>query len=133
VAYVWLRYKDLTKKLNRSPVRLFFLKQLINKEMSLKKQYNESKPFCKVTFKLPKDIASSAKKVHIAGDFNSWDANKTPMKKLKNGEFTASLELEKGKEYQFRYVLDNSKWVNESEADKYVYNEFQEENSVIVV
>lgn len=101
--------------------------------MSLKKQYNDTKPVCKVTFKLPKEISSNANEVYLAGDFNRWDMNKTPMKKSKSGEFSASLELEKGKEYQFKYVVDGSKWVNEKEADKYVINEFQEENSVVVV
>jgi|ERR1035437_1091551 1,4-alpha-glucan branching enzyme len=101
--------------------------------MSLKKQYIKTKPVCKVTFILAKDIATSANQVNLAGDFNNWDIESIPMKKAKSGEFTASVELEKGKEYQFKYLIDGKKWINETEADKQVPNEFQSENSVIVL
>lgn len=101
--------------------------------MSLKKQYNQAKSVCKVVFKLTKELAQSATKANLAGDFNNWDPESTPMKKLKSGEFTASLDLEKGREYQFRYIIDGYQWLNETEADRYVPNEFQSENSVVVV
>jgi RNA recognition motif-containing protein len=35
------------------------------------------------------------------------------MKKLKTGVFTATLNLEKGREYQFRYLLDKKKLIND--------------------
>jgi 1,4-alpha-glucan branching enzyme len=101
--------------------------------MSLKKQYVKTKPVCKVTFILAKDIATSANQVNLAGDFNNWDIESLPMKKGKTGEYTTTLELEKGKEYQFKYLIDGKEWINETEADKYVANEFKSENSVIVV
>jgi len=101
--------------------------------MSLKKQFLKTKPVCKVTFILANDIAVSAKKVNLSGDFNNWDIESIPMKKAKSGEFTASIELEKGKEYQFKYLIDGREWINEKEADKFVPNEFQSENSVIVI
>jgi 1,4-alpha-glucan branching enzyme len=101
--------------------------------MSLKKQYVEKKPVCKVTFKLEKELVNSANHVSLAGDFNDWDIESIPMKKLKSGEFSATLDLEKGKEYQFRYLIDGKEWINEAEADKLVRNQFQGENSVIVV
>jgi len=101
--------------------------------MSLKKQYVEKRPVCKVTFKLAKDIASHINHVNLAGDFNNWDIESIPMKKLKSGEFTASVDLIKGKEYQFKYFIDGKEWINEKEADKFVPNEFQSENSVIIV
>ena len=56
----------------------------------------------------------------------------TPLKKSKNGEYKATLELENGQEYQFKYVIDGKEWINETEADKFVPNEFQSENSVVV-
>ncbi|HEY4786264.1 MAG TPA: isoamylase early set domain-containing protein [Bacteroidales bacterium] len=101
--------------------------------MSLKKQYSKTKPVCKVTFALAKDIVASATKVNVTGDFNNWDIESTPMKKAKSGEFTASVELEKGREYQFKYVIDGKEWINETEADKFVPNEFKSENSVVIV
>jgi 1,4-alpha-glucan branching enzyme len=101
--------------------------------MSLKKQYIKTKPVCKVTFVVNKDIAASASKVNLTGDFNNWDIESIEMKKSKSGEFTATIELEKGKEYQFKYVVDGKVWINESEADKFVPNGFQSENSVVIV
>jgi len=101
--------------------------------MSVKKQYIKTSPECKVTFILAKEIAASVNRANLVGDFNNWDVESIPMKKLKTGEFSATVNLAKGKEYQFKYLLNRSEWVNENKADKYVPNEFQSENSVIVV
>jgi 1,4-alpha-glucan branching enzyme len=101
--------------------------------MSLKKQFDEKKRVCKVTFTLAKDIANFANRINLAGDFNNWDIESIPMKKLKGGEFSVSIDLEKGREYQFKYLIDGLGWLNEKEADKHVLNGFQTENSVVVV
>jgi hypothetical protein len=55
------------------------------------------------------------------------------MKASKTGSFSASVDLESGQEYQFRYLLDGTRWENDSEADKYVPSEFGSENSVIIL
>jgi 1,4-alpha-glucan branching enzyme len=101
--------------------------------MSVKKQYLKSKPLCKVTFALTKEASGDATKAHLVGDFNEWNVKATPMKKLKNGTFTATATLERGKEYQFRYLLDGTIWQNDWSADKYVANRFGGDNSVVVV
>ena len=101
--------------------------------MSLKKQFLKTKPVCKITFVLSKNITASANHVNLTGDFNNWDIESIPMKKTKSGEFSVSIDLEKGKEYQFKYIIDGKEWLNEMEADKFVLNEFQSENSVVVL
>ena len=102
--------------------------------MSLKKQFLKSKPVCKVTFQMPKEATADAKSVKIVGDFNAWNIKKgVPMKALKNGTFKAVVELETGKEYQYRYLINNEIWENDWEADKYVETEFGVENSVVCV
>ncbi len=101
--------------------------------MSIKKQSIKTSQECKVTFILAKKIAASVNRANLVGDFNDWDIESIPMKKLKTGEFTATVNLARGKEYQFKYLLDSSDWINENEADKYVSNAFQSENSVVVV
>ena len=56
------------------------------------------------------------------------------MKKLKNGAFTTTLDLEPGREYQFRYLLDEKIWGNERDADKSVPTPYGDsENSIIVI
>ena len=97
----------------------------------LKKQYLKSKPVCKVTFTLPESI--KAENAFLVGDFNNWDEKATKMKKaVKTGQFSITLELEKDKEYQFRYLVNGSEWHNDWHADKYVPNPFSGDNSVVV-
>mgnify|MGYP003573662284 FL=1 len=101
--------------------------------MSIKKQYLKSKPECKLTFRVTKEEAQSAETVAIVGEFNEWNKDAEPMKKLKSGDFTQTLNLETGREYQFKYLVNNTTWANETEADKVVPNGIVEGefNSVI--
>ena len=100
----------------------------------LKKHYAKSRNLCKVTFTLPKMAATHANSVSLVGDFNNWSGNAHPMKKLESGDFTATVELEPGREYQFRYLIDGSRWENDWNADKYVRSPFGDsDNSVVIV
>lgn len=99
----------------------------------LKKLYLKSGASCKVTFRLPKMAAPEANSVAIAGDFNNWNSSHTMMKKLKNGDFTATLELPCKREYRFRYLIDNHRWENDWTADKYLPNDYGSDDSVVVV
>ena len=101
--------------------------------MSLKKQFDAKKHVCKVTFTLAEDMADSSNRVNLAGDFNNWDIESIPMKKLKNGDYSVSVNLKDGMEYQFRYLVEGLGWLNELEADKQVLNGFQTENSVVII
>lgn len=101
--------------------------------MSIKKQYLKSKPVCKVTFSAPKTLSNSIKKIQLVGEFNAWDTKCVPMKKNKTGDYTTVLELQPGKEYQYKYLVNGDRWDNDPDADKYIMNEFQSENSVIVL
>ena len=96
----------------------------------LKKEHLKTKPICKVTFTLPEAI--KAESAYLVGDFNEWNETNAPMKNLKNGRFTVTLELEKGREYQFRYLINGGDWQNEWEADKYIPSPFGGDNSVVV-
>ncbi|MBT8339787.1 MAG: isoamylase early set domain-containing protein [Desulfatitalea sp.] len=87
--------------------------------MSTKKQYLKRKDYCKVTFRLAKRLVGTAKKACLAGEFNAWQGEKTPMKALKSGDFTVTVNLIGG-EYQYRYVVDGHHWITDDEADKYV-------------
>ncbi len=102
--------------------------------MPVSKKYLKSKPICKVTFKLPKEASDGAEDASLVGDFNDWDKTAAPMKKLKTGGFTVTLDLEVGKEYHYRFLVDNEKWENDWEADKYAYSPYASaDNSVVVV
>ncbi|MDR4505066.1 MAG: isoamylase early set domain-containing protein [Candidatus Scalindua sp.] len=99
----------------------------------VRKEYLKGANLCRVTFKLPKEAAEGAESVCIVGDFNNWDTSANPMTKTINGDCTARLDLEAGKEYQFRYLIDGSKWENDWDADRYVKSCYGDcDNSVIV-
>lgn len=83
-----------------------------------------------MTFILPESV--KAETVFLVGDFNDWDEKKTPMKKQKDGSFSVTLDLEKGREYQYRYLVNGAEWHNDWQADKYAPNPFSSENSVVV-
>lgn len=98
--------------------------------MAIKKQYLKSKPVCKVTFSIE---AEEAKKVSVVGSFNDWNTKKAPLKKLKNGTFKGTIDLEKDSAYEFKYVVDGA-YVNDAAADAYAWNDFAgAENSVVNV
>ena len=97
--------------------------------MAIKKQYLKSKPVCKVTFSVP---AEEAKKVAVVGDFNEWNTKATVLKKLKNGTFKGTVDLESENSYEFRYLVDGKSYINDEQADSYAWNDFAAaENGVI--
>lgn len=100
--------------------------------MAVTKQFLKTKPVCKVKFKLTSEDVNGAESVYLTGDFNNWSETAYPMKRLKDGSFTAQVDLEAGKEYRFRYLLDSGQWANDPDADRYEYCQYAgEENSLI--
>ncbi len=97
----------------------------------LKKNYTKSGRSCRVTFKLPAE--ASAEQVSLLGEFNSWDQEAHPMKKLKDGSFSVTVSLEAGQEYPFRYLLDGERWENDAESDKLQPSPFGVRNSVVAL
>ena len=69
----------------------------------------------------------------LVGDFNNWQLGETPIKKSKTGVWSVSLDLETGKEYQYRYLVDGTNWENDSDADKYIPSGLGSENSVLAL
>jgi len=100
--------------------------------MSIRKQFLKTRPVCKVTFKVPKNMGENADFAHLVGDFNDWSTSATPMKKLKTGRFTLTLDLAAHQSYQFRYLLGGADWGNDPDADDQVPTPFEGSyNSVI--
>ncbi len=104
-----------------------------NENLGIKKQYLKSNGSCNVTFRLPKEAAPDAQVVTIVGDFNNWNFTENQMKKLRNGDFKATLKLHRDKEYRFRYFIDGTRWENDWCADKYVPNSFGSDDSLVIV
>ena len=99
----------------------------------LEKKYLKQGSVCKVTFVLPKAAAPDAGSVCILGEFNNWSADAHPLVKREEGDFAITLELEAGRAYRFRYVIDGWKFENDWFADRYEPNPYGGEDSVVDV
>lgn len=78
-----------------------------------------------------KFYAPLSKDVKLAGDFNGWNASKCPLKKQKDGHWTATLNLKSGS-YQYRFLVDGN-WENDQRPVKVVPNAFGTWNCVIEI
>jgi 1,4-alpha-glucan branching enzyme len=100
--------------------------------MSLKKTFLKTEPICKVTFSLPVEQAGEAEQVVLLGDFNGWNRAKAiPMNQV-DGVYRATVRLPIGKDYQFRYLIDDERWENDDTADRYSPNPFGQDNSIVM-
>jgi 1,4-alpha-glucan branching enzyme len=93
----------------------------------LKKRRYTKDNVVKVTFNLPPDAARDS--VRVVGEFNQWEG--TPLERQKDGTWRTTVSLRPGREYEFRYLVDGERWVNEDDADRQVRNPYGEDNSVI--
>jgi len=102
------------------------------KKMGIRKQFLKTRPVCKVTFKIPETVGNTAESAYLVGEFNDWSTSANPMKRLKKGGFSTTVNLETGRSYQFRYLLGASQWENDPEADGYLPTPFGDnQNSMI--
>jgi 1,4-alpha-glucan branching enzyme len=79
-----------------------------------------------VTFTLP----LGAGRVSVAGDFNEWDESATPLR-THGDTCSATVAVEGGRCYAFRYVDERGRWFNDDVADSYEPNSFGGYNGVI--
>ena len=82
-----------------------------------------------VTFEV--DPAVHAQRANLCGEFNEWSNDAHPMQRRDDGGFTLTLELEPGRAYRFRYLLDGERWENDWAADDYVPNEYGGDDSLV--
>ncbi|WVW80384.1 hypothetical protein I302_102365 [Kwoniella bestiolae CBS 10118] len=62
---------------------------------------------------------AGAQSVNIAGNFNNWSADATPLQKQADGSFTAQVPLPWGEKQAFKYVVDGEWKVREDEAKEW--------------
>jgi len=73
----------------------------------------------------------SAQQICIAGSFNDWHPNVTPMIRLNEGEWAKELSLPPGR-YEYRFVVDGQ-WVDDPTAAELIPNSYGTANAVLVV
>lgn len=102
--------------------------------MSLKKSFIKSRNSFKVTFKVPEQVNPDGRDIRVLGSFNNWSWDDAPSLKPSRGTFKVDVELEAGKEYSYRYLVDRDYWVNDVNADAYEATQFDNvENCVVIL
>ena len=75
--------------------------------------------------------APLARMVQVAGTFNDWNPQASPLKKDKTGKWRTELSLSPGR-YEYRYFVDGV-WENDQRPVECVPNTFGSWNSVVTV
>ncbi len=81
----------------------------------------------RITFELPAHVGED---VVVCGDFNDWSRVAHRMGRV-GDRFRATITVDSGTSYRFRYLIDNNRWENDEAADFYVPNNFGSEDAVI--
>jgi 1,4-alpha-glucan branching enzyme len=84
----------------------------------------------RVTFALPGRLWADT--VHLVGDFNDWNQRSHPLRQDAAGNWSITVDLEAGRAYQFRYLVNGTDWMNDSHADAYVHNLYGSDNSLVL-
>ena len=82
----------------------------------------------KVEFRL---VAPEAQAVSVAGSFNDWHPQRTPLQRDGDGAWSVKLSLPPGR-YEYRFLIDGQ-WVNDPDAPEYIFNPHGSVNAVRMV
>lgn len=97
---------------------------MINKELGSKSG------LARVTFELPATVWAG--QISLVGEFNNWDRQVTPMIQDRLDEsWRATVDLEAGRRYRFRYLLDGDTWLTDRQADDCAANDTGSYDSVV--
>jgi hypothetical protein len=76
-------------------------------------------------------VKPGAKQVAIAGSFNDWKPERTPLVQIGNGRWVGDLAVKPGR-HEYLFVVDGQ-WVPDPNAKENVQNPFGGKNSVLIV
>ncbi len=69
----------------------------------------------KVLFSLPSELVENASEGILLGEFNNWNIEEgIQLLKQEDGSMKAELQLTAGKSYEYRYLLNDGRWVNDN-------------------
>lgn len=75
--------------------------------------------------------APQAEKVELAGSFNNWQPQQTPLKKDRSGKWKAELYLPAGR-HEYRFLVDGT-WQNDQKPVECIPNPFGSWNCVLKI
>jgi hypothetical protein len=76
-------------------------------------------------------VNPAAKQVFVAGSFNSWQPEQTPLVSAGNGRWAGDLKVGPGR-HEYLFVVDGQ-WLPDPNAKESVENPFGGKNSVLTV
>jgi 1,4-alpha-glucan branching enzyme len=76
-------------------------------------------------------VKPDAKKVYVAGSFNEWKPEKTPLVPAGNGRWVGDVAVQPGR-HEYLFVVDGQ-WLPDPNAKETVQNPFGGRNSVLLV
>ena len=74
----------------------------------------------RVTFAMP--AMNDCNCLYLVGRFNEWSESVYRMQRAEDGTWSLVLELEPGREYQYRYRTDKGVWYTDSVSHGYARN-----------
>jgi 1,4-alpha-glucan branching enzyme len=83
------------------------------------------------TFTLPAGV--QAETVALCGEFNDWSTDDIHLEHDGDGSWHATVALEPGRTYRYRFLLDGQRWENAWQADDYLPNPYGSDDSAIAV
>jgi 1,4-alpha-glucan branching enzyme len=84
----------------------------------------------RVTFHLPDHIWADC--IALVGEFNDWDARSHLLHQTHiDHSWHTSVDLDAGRSYCFRYLVDGMEWMDDNHADGYQPNPFGGFDSVV--
>ena len=96
----------------------------------IRREPAEKEGLVRVAFELPSAIW--AERVNLVGEFNDWDTTATPMTRNRSdANWKTTIELESGRRYRFRYLVDGQEWLNDWHADDHAENPYGSYDSVV--
>jgi 1,4-alpha-glucan branching enzyme len=96
----------------------------------IEKRGSKKRGLVRVTFVLPS--TTWAERINLVGEFNNWDTRATPMIRDRvDADWKVTLELEAGRRYRFRYLLDGKEWLDDWHADDHAQNPYGGYDSVV--
>ena len=66
--------------------------------------------------------------ITLLGEWNTWEGE--PMKKKKNGDYYLTKVLNKGKSFEFGYMLNGEQWLTEDQCSSFP-SPFGSQNSLL--
>lgn len=74
----------------------------------------------------------NAETIEILGLNSDWESS-IIMSKKKDGTFSADVNLPKDSKHEFKYLVNETEWINDPEADKQEPNIYGGTNSVVIL